>query len=401
MTGRARLSYGINRGAARTWKDRERNWRWADRRAVSSGTVRNPGRLLACVLTCALAGLGASQASAVAQSVVPDSGDTCRVETPERVVAIGDVHGAYSALVDILKAAGVVDERLAWTGGRTILVQLGDLFDRGPESRQAMDLLLRLEAEAPAAGGRVIALLGNHEVMRLMRDLRDVSAAEFAAFQSENAADYRDAFYGQLLAEQTARARASGELLDEASFRERFLAQVPLGFVEMQIAFEPGGEYGRLLRTRAVMARINGIVFVHGGVTPAVGALGCEAVNQIVRNELSDLPSADDPRAAKTLIAGGDGPLWFRGLALDDAPLDAAEVEEILRSLQARTIVVGHTPTGDGRIHTHFGNRVVQIDTGMLDGEFYPRGRPSALEIRGNTFTAIYTDGRDVLFERR
>ena len=69
-----------------------------------------------------------------------------------------------------------------WIGGTTVLVQTGDIFDRGPKVREALDLLMRLEEEARRAGGRVEALLGNHEVMNLLHEFRDVSPASYAAF---------------------------------------------------------------------------------------------------------------------------------------------------------------------------------------------------------------------------
>ena len=64
--------------------------------------------------------------------------------------------------------------------------------------------------------------------------------------------------------------------------------------------------------------------------------------------------------------------------------------------MNARAIVVGHTPT-IGRISTRFGGKVVQIDSGMLDGSFFPGGIPSALEIHGGTWTAIYLNRREPL----
>ena len=77
------------------------------------------------------------------------------VDGAGRVVAISDVHGAYDAMVETLTAAGILDENLAWIGDETRLVIVGDLLDRGPRSRDVMDLLMRLEGEAVAAGGYV------------------------------------------------------------------------------------------------------------------------------------------------------------------------------------------------------------------------------------------------------
>ena len=89
--------------------------------------------------------------------------DPRSLETSERRVAIGDIHGAYDQLVEILLAAEIIDNRERWIAGRALLVQTEDILDRGPQSRRALDLLQRLEREAEDGGGRVLALLGNHE----------------------------------------------------------------------------------------------------------------------------------------------------------------------------------------------------------------------------------------------
>src|SRR6185295_5418060 len=83
----------------------------------------------------------------------------------DRVVAVGDVHGDHDQLVAVLRSAGLLDAQLKWSGGKAHLVQTGDILDRGPDSRKAMDLLMRLEVEARAAGGEVHCLIGNHEAM--------------------------------------------------------------------------------------------------------------------------------------------------------------------------------------------------------------------------------------------
>ncbi len=90
----------------------------------------------------------------------------------DRVVAFGDVHGAYDALVDLLQDAGVLDEDLRWTGGTTHVVSVGDIADRGPESRKVYDLFMRLEKEARAAGGEMHVLLGIQHIRSRETKLR-------------------------------------------------------------------------------------------------------------------------------------------------------------------------------------------------------------------------------------
>ena len=71
-----------------------------------------------------------------------------RFDGVDRVVAISDIHGAYDAMVTTLQNAGILDEDLAWMGEEATLVIVGDILDRGPKSRAAMDLLIRLEGKA-------------------------------------------------------------------------------------------------------------------------------------------------------------------------------------------------------------------------------------------------------------
>src|SRR5262245_8388127 len=104
---------------------------------------------------------------------------SCEFEGVERIVAVGDVHGAFDNLVKILQAAGVIDQRQRWSGGKTHLLQLGDVVDRGPDSRKVLDLYRRLERDASSAGGRFHFLMGNHEAMRITGDARYISPGEY------------------------------------------------------------------------------------------------------------------------------------------------------------------------------------------------------------------------------
>jgi len=76
---------------------------------------------------------------------------------------IGDIHGEYEALIRLLRDADLISSDLAWTGRSSQLWFLGDFFDRGPHGLHVVDLVMRLQAEAANTGGRVEALLGNHD----------------------------------------------------------------------------------------------------------------------------------------------------------------------------------------------------------------------------------------------
>ena len=323
------------------------------------------------------------------------AGGPCTFDGAPRVVAIGDVHGAYDLLLELLRAAGVADAKGRWTGGTTHLVQLGDVVDRCTETRRCLELLMRLEGDAEKAGGRLHALLGNHEVMNIVGDLRYVNPREYNKFRTPQSEQLRRSLYERLLPAAREAAKERGEKFDESAFQAGFEAQTPPGFVERTQALSAEGRYGRWLRARPVLVVVNGVAFVHGGVTPETAALGCHGINEGVRHELGkDLArTREDP--TRTLAAGSRGPLWYRGLAREDEVAFAPALERALQSLGARAVVVGHTVTTSGRIEARFGGRVVMIDAGMAE-EY--GGHAAALEIDAQgRMTAVYLGGREPL----
>ncbi len=332
--------------------------------------MRNRGCSVANIL------LAASVAALSAGAIDGAAPASCGLDGIERIVAVGDVHGAHDRFVEILQTAGMIDARLRWSGGRAHLVQLGDVVDRGPDSRKALDLLRRLEREASAAGGGVHALLGNHEIARMLGDLRYVDPGEYRAFATPDSEEIR--------------RRAFPD-------REDLLKTTPLGAVELQIAFMREGVYGQWLRTLDTVVRINGVLFVHGGVSPVVSSLSCSDINATVRRELTKDLAQTRSAPLASLAAREDGPGWYRGLA-EEPDTFAPEVDALLNRQAADAIVVGHTVSVTGRVRVRFGGKVVQIDTGMQPA-YAPNGRASALEIRGGRFTAIYQDRRERLFD--
>jgi hypothetical protein len=165
--------------------------------------------------------------------------------------------------------------------------------------------------------------------------------------------------------------------------------------IEMIRAFGPRGPYGTYLRKLNAVVRINGIVFLHGGISPAVAAMPCAEINATIRRELTEDLEQTRKAPLESLTAREDGPLWYRGLARETDAF-APQLEAILTAQQAQAIVVGHTVTSTGRIDSRFGGRVFVIDTG-LNSVYVKNGRGSALDVQEGVFTAIYLDRRDVL----
>lgn len=86
-------------------------------------------------------------------------------EGPGPLYVVGDVHGYLDELVEALRAQGLIDENGSWAAGNARLWFLGDFTDRGPDGIGVIDLVMRLSAEAAAAGGYCKALMGNHELL--------------------------------------------------------------------------------------------------------------------------------------------------------------------------------------------------------------------------------------------
>jgi hypothetical protein len=325
-------------------------------------------------------------------SAQPAAAESWRIDGVERIVAIGDVHGAQDELAEILAAVGLIDAERRWSGGRTHLVATGDLLDRGDFGRQVMDMLMRLEQEAAAAGGAVHLVLGNHEVMNLSSDLRYVSAGDYLQFGTE-------AVGGQ-----------------------------PPGYFERREALAPDGPYGEWLLGRPVALVINDLLFVHGGVSGLLEGLSLEQINAaaasdlrrfltgwqtlveagqlgelddfgLIRSKAASLASgeadgalqaaaADIGAALEGLPFHPDGPLWYRGTALCHAYAEAPTTSKVLGQLGVRGVVIGHTVTQDRRISSRLAGKVFRIDTGMNRVAY--GGIPSALVIEGGQLTAHY-----------
>ncbi|MGH8193895.1 MAG: metallophosphoesterase [Woeseiaceae bacterium] len=339
----------------------------------------------------------------------------------ERVVAISDVHGAYPAMVQTLRNAAVLDREDRWSGGAAHLVITGDILDRGPDSRRVMDLLMRLEGEAAAAGGQVHLLLGNHEVMNLVGDLRYVSAAEYSAFADEEPAGERERAFAAFKASQTGTT-------DEAALQSAFDQRAPPGYFGHRRAFAPDGQYGQWLLEKPFIVVINDTAFVHGGLSPAVREKGLDGVNGEMKDQLAaytgflqtligagildatdnfyhraellgTLPEQPErPAEIQEAIDGAidlhaaaihdlDSPVWYRGNVACSALIESDKLDAVLERIGAARVVIGHTPTATGNVQTRLDGRVIEIDTGMLASAYGGSGH--ALVIEGDELRVV------------
>jgi hypothetical protein len=346
------------------------------------------------------------------------------VEPSQSLVAIGDVHGDLDDFVAILQHIGLIDKQDHWTGGKTTLVQVGDILDRGPKPREVMDLLIALEREAGTAGGRVVSLLGNHEMMNIVGDLRYVTPVNYASFADSDSEKRQRSAFEEYARWRNKHPELIAELPQPMELTEaEWMARHPLGYVEQREAFSPKGEYGKWLRGHNTLAEIGGEIFLHGGIHPDLAKMKVDALNSRIRDEIKQfdttkqylqdegvilpffnmqevvnaaqaeviaerksLVPASPERQSKILdflkygewlSVKPDGPLWFRGYDQWSDSEGEAQIDKILAAYKVAHIVVGHTVQRSGRIRPRFGNKVFLIDTGMLSS-YYPGGRASA-----------------------
>ena len=368
-----------------------------------------------------------------------------------RIIAIGDIHGSIDGIKSILRVTGLIDGTNKWTGGRTQLLQTGDYMDRGEHTRAVLDLLMALEPQAKDAGGRAFALLGNHEVMNLIGDTRDVTREIFATFADANSEKRRQEAWEDY-AKLAEAKKNKGEPVPSVfkQTREAWLTTHPPGFVEYKEALSSKGKYGQWLRGKPMVTMVDGNIFMHAGISPASAPAKIEDLNVQVKDEIRRLDQFLDRLINLKLatrdftlqeilqVASGEiglanariatakeegkeldrdklnipllmeaqeimkintwlsidpeGALWYRGLATEREDPAGGPFAALLAKYGAKRFVTGHTPQQSRSITVRYGGRAILIDTGMLTS--YYRGRASALEITGDKLTAFYEDGK-------
>jgi hypothetical protein len=253
----------------------------------------------------------------------------------DSLYVVGDTHGEFDALTGTLRHAGLIDLSLRWTGGRKHLVFAGDLTDRGPDVLRLLWFVYRLEQEAARAGGRVHLVLGNHEIMVMLGDLRYVHPKEAAI------ADMYGVSYDRLL-----------------DTRHSVL--------------------GRWLVSKPGMLRFDGTLIAHGGVTPEYARLTLagfdRTLSQYTREEFFHLWSDSTAtirmdsasfRERDDFFWSPRSVFWHREYIQSDTA--SGQLDLALRHTGARMLVVGHTPVDS--IHARYNGRVIAAHTPRMGAE--------------------------------
>jgi hypothetical protein len=267
--------------------------------------------------------------------LAPPARGPAMVPGVDSLFIVGDTHGDFDALTAGLSAAGLIDERLVWTGGRSHLVFAGDLTDRGPDVLRLLWFVYRLEREAAEAGGRVHVVLGNHEIMVMLSDLRYVHPKE------TEIARLHGAGYQQLF-----------------DVRESVL--------------------GRWLAVKPAAIRIGDVLIAHGGVTPETVRLPIQAFDDTLAQYMAEdlfyrwadttyMPAIDSAayQAREDFFWGPRSVFWHR----DYVQADTLETElgHVLNAWGATMLVVGHTAVP--RIEARYGGRLIPAHTSRFGAE--------------------------------
>lgn len=277
-----------------------------------------------------------------------------------RIVAIGDVHGDLDGLLRILIGLRVLDGDGTWIAPSTLVLLVGDLNDRGPDSTSVVSFMIRLQQDAIVNGGRVESLLGNHELLAARGDYSYARAVEVLA-------------------------------MEEFRFDQR---------MGLNAFYRGTSRYAAWIKSRPVIVKAGDCLFMHAGFGNWLREHHPDWVNSTVASWVAGFQGvADMPDSGTRWLVDGEdnGPLWTFTFAVDAAVhqhtrSSGQTITAVLDSWEAKHLVVGHTPTRNidysiAYPHPAYGEAVAVIDTGISR---WFSGRLSALEIQNESLTPLY-----------
>ncbi|KAK0604740.1 hypothetical protein LWI29_018978 [Acer saccharum] len=339
-------------------------------------------------------------AGAALKPIVVSGNPPTVVSAPgRRIVAVGDLHGDIDQARCALEIAGVLssDGQDLWTGGQTVLIQLGDVLDRGEDEIAILSLLRSLDIQAKAEGGAVFQVNGNHETMNVEGDFRYVDSGgfdectDFLDYLNDYHYDCEEAFVGWV--------GASKRWKEDRRMSKNFLGPLNLvkrqkGVIARSVLFRPGGPLACELARHAVVLKVNDWLFCHGGLLPRHVAYGIERMNREVSDWMRGLSDSDgSPHIPFLATHGYDSVVWNRLYSRDTSDLEDYQISQIntilqetLQAVGAKAMVVGHTPQTTG-VNCEYNCSIWRIDVGMSSGVLY--SRPEVLEIKDDKARAI------------
>jgi len=278
-----------------------------------------------------------------------------------RIVAVGDLHGDLMPALKALQLAGLVDETGGkWIGGTTILVQVGDILDRGDHELSIMRLFRRLEKQAAKAGGAVHTINGNHEIMNVAGDFRYVTPGGMKQFAN---------------------------MFEQRNGAAPGAAQSPRGAAAARREMlKPGSEVAMQLAKNPTVLQVGDTLFAHAGVLPEHVSYGFDKLNEQVagwmegRYPAPPRPVIDDNGVVWNRTYGG-GPESMYG------PQGACPLlNKVLEDTHAKRMVIGHTPQEAGA-NAECRGKLWRIDVGQSRGIL--GAAPQVIEIVGDSVKVL------------
>lgn len=307
-----------------------------------------------------------------------------------RILAIGDLHGDLDQSRRALRLAGLLssDGQDRWVGGNAVLVQVGDILDRGGDEIAIMSLLHWLNLQAQLKGGAVFQVNGNHETMNVEGDFRYVDptgfyeADNFVEFcEEEFCGDWEAAFSKWRIVSEKRKAAKSVSY----NWMPWNLLKMQKGMAARNFLFRPGGPLALELSKHGVVLKVNDWLFVHGGIHPHHVAYGLERINKEVSQWMTGTDSLGKPVQMPFVATRGfDSVVWSRLYSREtfEKPEDGFRACSMLKSALdaagAKGMVVGHTPQTLGA-NSKCQGQIWRIDVGMSRGML--NAKPEVLEI--------------------
>lgn len=312
----------------------------------------------------------------------------------ERIVVVADIHGSYDNLIRILKGTEIINENRYWNGGKTHLVQTGDIMDRGPDAKKVFDFFMELEKQAEFAGGKVHILLGNHDVMNLtgiaLHTTRYVTLEQFLSFLPEKYRTQKETS----LKESLQKAGKSVDILKNEIrkyWNEKMLVDQDTHTAYSSYFLQ---KYGNWLLSKNLVIKINDIVFTHGGINEEFSKWKMKNINSRILKEIQAIQRGKIMTIK--IVYQEDAPQWFRGLILNEEDVFSDDVDRILNNLKAKYLVVGHTVRQKEILNSkkldRFQGRVWGMDTGISE---YYGSNISALIIKNGIFRVWWSENEE------
>ena len=285
-----------------------------------------------------------------------------------RLVAIGDVHGDFKQTMRALELGKVMDADGRWVGGTTVLVQVGDILDRGDNELAIMRKFASLAKQARKEGGDVLVVHGNHEIMNVLGDFRYATKGAYAEC-ARYAEAKRQKLVEKLGEENAPPLPETPEDVNPETYR---------GVLARRDLFLPGGEMALRMAKNPTVLQVGDTVFAHAGIDMRAVEYGFQALNDDVAAWMAGVK-----KTPPNMVLEEKGVVWTREYGGADAGVTAEasacrRLGEALDAVGAKRLVVGHTPQ-QGGVSSGCGGRLWRSDVGVSRGIY--GAKPQVIEI--------------------